>query len=74
MHAILGRKGQRRLLAPPQVLPFCSDETLEQLEKNLSGLPSVTQLMQAGCSPQDITDKILDGIGNAGQPLTVTPK
>lgn len=57
-----------------QVLPFCSEETLEQLEKNLSGLPSVTRMLQAGDTPQSITDRILDGIGTAGQPLAVTPK
>lgn len=59
---------------PGQVLPFCSEETLEQLEKNLSGLPSVTRMLQAGDTPQSITDRILDGIGTAGQPLAVTPK
>ncbi|KIZ01469.1 putative chaperonin [Monoraphidium neglectum] len=57
-----------------QVLPFCSEETLEQLEKNLSSLPSVTKLLQSGATPQDITDRILDGIGTAGAPLAITPK
>lgn len=57
-----------------QVLPFCSEETLQQLEANLSGLPSVTKLLQSGASPQDITDMILKGIGNAGNPLVVTPR
>ena len=56
------------------MLPFCSEETLEQLEKNLSGLPSVTKMLQAGLTPQDITEKILDGIGTAGDPLRVTPR
>lgn len=57
-----------------QVLPFCSEETLEQLEKNLAGLPSVTKLLQKGLSPQEVTDVILEGIGSAGQPLAVVPK
>jgi len=57
-----------------QVLPFCSEETLEQLEKNLAGLPSVTKLLQKGLSPQEVTDLILEGIGSAGQPLAVVPK
>ena len=53
-------------LHPPpttQVLPFCSDETLEALERNLSGLPSMTQMLNSGLSPQDITDRILADIG-----------
>ncbi|KAI8470549.1 MAG: heat shock protein Hsp33 [Monoraphidium minutum] len=57
-----------------QVLPFCSEETLEQLEKNLTGLPSITKLLQSGATPQSITDLILEGIGCAGDPLTVAPK
>lgn len=57
-----------------QVLPFASDETLEQLERNLAGMPSVTQLLQSGATPKDITDRILEGIGGAGEPLAVTPR
>jgi molecular chaperone Hsp33 len=57
-----------------QILPFCSDETLEQLEKNLSSLPSVTKMMQAGATPHDITERILEGIGAAGQPVSIVPR
>ena len=60
--------------ARAQVLPFCSDETLEQLEKNLGALPSVTKMLQGGMTPRDITDRILEGIGSAGEPLSVTPR
>jgi hypothetical protein len=49
-----------------QVLPFCSDETLDQLEQNLTGMPSMTQLLNQGLSPQEITDKILAGLGSGG--------
>jgi molecular chaperone Hsp33 len=49
-----------------QVLPFCSDETLDQLEQNLTGMPSMTQLLNQGLSPQEITDKILTGLGSGG--------
>jgi hypothetical protein len=45
------------------VLPYCSEETLEQLERNLSGLPSLTQMLNSGMTPQDITDTILADIG-----------
>jgi len=40
-----------------QVLPFCSEETLEQLERNLSTLPSVTEMLNSGLSAQGITDR-----------------
>ncbi|WIA20049.1 hypothetical protein OEZ85_005914 [Tetradesmus obliquus] len=49
-----------------QVLPFCSDDTLDQLEQNLTGMPSMTQLLNQGLSPQEITDKILAGLGSGG--------
>lgn len=42
---------------PSQVLPFCSEETLEILEKNLGSLPSITNMLNDGLSAQDITDK-----------------
>jgi molecular chaperone Hsp33 len=40
-----------------QILPFCSEETLEILERNLSGLPSVSAMLNDGLSAQGITDK-----------------
>lgn len=40
-----------------QILPFCSEETLEILEKNLTGLPSVTNMLNAGMTTEDITNK-----------------
>ncbi|KAL6759151.1 heat shock protein Hsp33 [Haematococcus lacustris] len=57
-----------------QVLPFCSDETLEQLETNLSGLPSVTTLLNQGLTVQDITDRILQGLGCAPGSSSLTPQ
>lgn len=46
-----------------QVLPFCSEETLVQLEKNLSGLPTVTAMLNQGMTVQDITNKWVGGLG-----------
>jgi molecular chaperone Hsp33 len=56
------------------VLPFCSDETLDQLEKNLLSMPSATELLNAGLSPQQITDRILQDIGAAKQQSEMTPR
>ena len=54
-----------RAVWPPasQILPFCSEETLSQLEANLASLPSITQLLLDGKTPDDITAMLLYGIG-----------
>lgn len=57
-----------------QVLPFCSDETLDQLEANLGTLPSMTQLLNAGLSPQDITERILAGLGSSSTADAIVPQ
>lgn len=57
-----------------QVLPFCSDETLAALEANLNGMPSVTAMLNSGASPQDITARILDGIGAGDLVQRVEPR
>mmetsp|Transcript_14448 Transcript_14448/g.31295 ORF Transcript_14448/g.31295 Transcript_14448/m.31295 type:complete len:333 (+) Transcript_14448:52-1050(+) len=57
-----------------QVLPFCSEETLVTLEKNLSGLPSVTQMLNSGMTPLDITNRILDGLGSSPHSQTMVPR
>jgi redox-regulated HSP33 family molecular chaperone len=57
-----------------QVLPFCSDETLDQLEKNLVGLPSMTEMLNNGDSPQDITDRILKDIGQVQKQGSIQPR
>lgn len=53
-----------------QVLPFASEETLQQLEANLSSVPSVTELIQQGLTPTDITDRLLQGIGLSEGPAS----
>ncbi|CAG9464774.1 unnamed protein product [Pedinophyceae sp. YPF-701] len=45
------------------VLPFAEDETLDQLEKNLSGLPSVSELLKSGGTPATLTETLLTGLG-----------
>jgi hypothetical protein len=46
-----------------QVLPSCSEITLQILEQNLSNLPSVTTLVDGGWSAKQLVEAILDGVG-----------
>lgn len=45
-----------------QLLPFAEDETIEQLEANLSKINSVTALLNANLSPEEIIEKVLEGM------------
>lgn len=45
-----------------QLLPFASDETITQIEENIKGMQSVTQLLSAGKSPEDIAMMALAGL------------
>lgn len=44
-----------------QVMPMCPDEVLDRLEENLKILPSVTDMMSDGLTPEDMLNKIFDG-------------
>ena len=46
-----------------QVLPFCSESTICQLEANIQGLPPASQMV-ASLSPQDIIAALLKGLGS----------
>lgn len=45
-----------------QVLPFAEDAVIDQLEKNLESLPSVTKMMTDGMTPDQIALRLLDGL------------
>jgi len=45
-----------------QVMPFCSDEILDKVEANLSSIPSVTDMMSQGMTPEDMLNKVLEGL------------
>ena len=45
-----------------QVMPMCPDEVLDKLEANLQVLPSVTDMMSSGLTPEDMLDKIFEGL------------
>lgn len=46
-----------------QLMPGCSDEVVECLERNLSSIDSVTNLFEAGMSPTAILEHALEGLG-----------
>lgn len=45
-----------------QLLPFTDDEIIEKLEKNLSDVTSVTEMLEQGMTPEGILAHILDGL------------
>lgn len=45
-----------------QVMPMCPDEVLDKIEANLTTLPSVTQMLTDGMSPEDMLNKVLEGL------------
>lgn len=44
-----------------QLLPFATDEVISKLEENLSKIKSVTSMLDAGNSPEQMLEIILDG-------------
>lgn len=45
-----------------QLMPFASEETIEKLEANLGKISSVTSMLKEGNSPEQILEKLLDGL------------
>lgn len=44
-----------------QLMPFCEDSTIDQLEENIKELPSVTTMLDQGMTPEDIIKRVLQG-------------
>lgn len=44
-----------------QLMPFTSDEVIEQLEQNIAAIPSVTMMLADGKTPEEILQTVLDG-------------
>ena len=64
-----------RLCPPPlQVLPFASEATLAQLEANIAGCPSVTDMLHEGDDARGITGRILAGLGVMDQGFSLAPR
>ncbi|MST74499.1 Hsp33 family molecular chaperone HslO [Roseburia sp. MUC/MUC-530-WT-4D] len=46
-----------------QLMPFTSEEVIEKLEKRISEIDSVTQMLEKGMTPEDILEHILGEFG-----------
>ena len=45
-----------------QLMPDVPDEVITQLETNLKALPSVTEMLSAGLTPEGMLEKVLAGL------------
>lgn len=45
-----------------QLLPGCPEEVIDKIEKSISGIDSVTNMLSKGMTPDDIAKRALDGI------------
>lgn len=45
-----------------QLMPFASEETISRLERNLGGISSVTALLDQGKTPEQMLERILEGL------------
>lgn len=45
-----------------QLMPFAEDKVLETLENNIKELPPVTNMLESGLAPEDIVNKLFDGL------------
>ncbi|MBQ9002768.1 MAG: Hsp33 family molecular chaperone HslO [Eggerthellaceae bacterium] len=46
-----------------QLMPDCIDEVAERIERNLESVASVTDILRAGATPNDLLERVLDGLG-----------
>lgn len=44
-----------------QLMPFADDEVIKQLEENIKKIPSVTEMLDRGMTPEEILGAILEG-------------
>ncbi len=44
-----------------QLLPFCPESGIDQIEKNIAALPPMTTMLHDGLTPEEIVKKALDG-------------
>ena len=45
-----------------QLLPFCPDDVIDRVEKNVAVLPPITAMLTDGLSPRQIVERALDGM------------
>ncbi|EET58263.1 chaperonin HslO [Marvinbryantia formatexigens DSM 14469] len=46
-----------------QLMPFASEEVIASLEKKIAEVTSVTDMLEAGCSPENILEQLLGDLG-----------
>ena len=46
-----------------QLLPFCPESVIDQVEKNIAEMPSVTEMMTSGMDVHAMADTLLAGLG-----------
>ncbi|MBO7632252.1 MAG: Hsp33 family molecular chaperone HslO [Lachnospiraceae bacterium] len=56
-----------------QLMPDCPEEVISAIEQNIQGIPSVTEMLADGMTPQDILDRTLSGL-NPEITDTLAPK
>ncbi|WPT13293.1 33 kDa chaperonin [Picochlorum sp. SENEW3] len=56
-----------------QVLPFAEEETVAQLELNISKAGSMSKMLKDGLNPKQITDILLEGLGSGGDGFSLQP-
>lgn len=57
-----------------QLMPEATEEMAERLEKIISNLPSVTEMISGGMSAQDMAFRVTQGFSMLTENKTVTPK
>ncbi len=56
-----------------QLMPDCPEDVIERIEQNIKDIPSVTDMLSSGMTPEDIINRTLDGL-NPEVTDTLTPK
>ena len=56
------------------MLPFASEETLSQLEQNVARCGAMTDMLHEGCTPRDITERLLLGLGVSDSGFSLRPR
>ena len=56
-----------------QLMPDCPEDVIERIEQNIKDIPSVTDMLSSGMTPEDIINRTLDGL-NPDVTDTLTPK